>query len=61
MSDRAGDVHVTFVFHISSVGVSVFSLLKKVLMGILQIFHWYLVSCHRGFIFNLPGFDSCGE
>ena len=27
--DRAGDVQVTFVFHISCVGVSVFSLLKK--------------------------------
>ena len=30
MSDRAGDVQVTFVFHISCVGVSVFSLLKSV-------------------------------
>ena len=29
VSDRAGDVQVTFVFHISCVGVSVFSLLKK--------------------------------
>ena len=29
VSDRAGDVHVTFVFHISCVGVSVFSPLKK--------------------------------
>ena len=27
--DRAGDVQVTFVFYISCVGVSVFSLLKK--------------------------------
>ena len=29
VSDRAGDVQVTFVFRISCVGVSVFSLLKK--------------------------------
>ena len=29
VSDRAGDVQITFVFHISCVGVSVFSLLKK--------------------------------
>ena len=29
VSDRAGDVQVTFVFHISCVGVSVFLLLKK--------------------------------
>ena len=29
VSDRAGDVQVTFVFHISCVGVSVFSLWKK--------------------------------
>ena len=29
VSDRAGDVQVTFVFYISCVGVSVFSLLKK--------------------------------
>ena len=31
MSDRAGDMQVTFSFHISclGVGVSVFSLLKK--------------------------------
>ena len=33
MSDRAGDVQVTFVFHISRVGVSVFSLLKKSVDG----------------------------
>ena len=33
VSDRAGDVQVTFVFHISCVGVSVFSLFS-VLMGI---------------------------
>ena len=30
MSDRAGDMQVTFSFHISCVGVSVFSLLKSV-------------------------------
>ena len=30
MSGRAGDVQVTFVFHVSCVGVSVFSLLKSV-------------------------------
>ena len=29
VSDRAGDVQVIFVFHISCVGVSVFSLSKK--------------------------------
>ena len=29
VSNRAGDVQVTFVFHISCVGVSVFSLSKK--------------------------------
>ena len=29
VSDRAGNVQVLFVFHISCVGVSVFSLLKK--------------------------------
>ena len=29
MSDRAGDVQVPFNSHISCVGVSVFSLLKK--------------------------------
>ena len=29
VSDWAGDVQVTFVFHISCVGVSVLSLLKK--------------------------------
>ena len=23
--------------------------------------HWYLVLGHRGFIFHLPGFDSCEE
>ena len=34
VSDRAGYVQVPFVFHISCVGVSVFSLLKIVLMGI---------------------------
>ena len=56
MSDRAGDVKVTFVFHINFVGVSLISLLKKC-----RIFHWYLVLGHRGFIFNLPGFDSFGE
>ena len=30
MSDRAGDVRVTFVFHISCVGVSLFSLLTNI-------------------------------
>ena len=29
VSDRAGDLQVTFSFHISCVGVSLFSLLKK--------------------------------
>ena len=29
VSDRAGDLQVTFSFHIRCVGVSVFSLLKK--------------------------------
>ena len=33
MSDRAGDVQVTFVYHISCVGVSLFSLLKKSVDG----------------------------
>ena len=30
VSDRAGDMQVTFSFHISCVGVNVFSLLKSV-------------------------------
>ena len=34
LSDRACGMKVTFVFEISCVWVSVFSLLKKVLMGI---------------------------
>ena len=46
-----------FLSCVSCGGVSVFSLLKKVLTGIKQILHLYLVVGHMGFTcnFNFPG------
>ena len=53
-------MQVTFSFHISCVGVSVFSLLKSV-DG--DITNTPLVPRFgpRVFISNCPDFDSCGE
>ena len=61
VGDRAGDGQVTFSFHLSCVGGQYIFTIEKVLMGIKQILHWFLVLGHMGFIFNLPCFDSCGE